>query len=74
MKIMSDKALDSPEAIKAFLASASKLEFDLAKDERYPWITQVLARTNYFKRRKTDKSIIRNYLHLIRGYSLAQLD
>ena len=56
---MNDTKLDSPAAIKAFLASTDKLEFYVSKEVRYERLALTLKRTNYFKLCKTDKGTVR---------------
>ena len=70
---MNDTKLDSAEAIKAFLGSADKLEFQVTKEKRYEWIAGTLKRTNYFKLSKKDKGPVREYMERMTGYSWSQL-
>jgi transposase InsO family protein len=70
---MNDKKLDSPGAIRTFLAGADKCEFSVSKEQRYEWIAGTLKRTGYFLLRKKEKSVIREYLSRGSGYSRAQL-
>jgi transposase InsO family protein len=73
MITMNDTKLDSAEAIKAFLGSADKLEFQVTKEKRYEWIAGTLKRTNYFKLSKKDKGPVREYMERMTGYSWSQL-
>ena len=70
---MNDTKLDSAEAIKAFLGSADKLEFQVTKEKRYEWIAGTLKRTNYFKLSTKDKGPVREYMERMTGYSWSQL-
>jgi len=70
---VNDTTLDSPSAIKSFLAGTSKLELSVSKEERYEWIASTLKRTGYFGLRKKGKSAVREYLLRGNGYSRAQL-
>lgn len=70
---MNDSKLDSPCAIKTFLAGADKIEFAVSKEQRYEWIAGTLKRTGYFLLQKKEKSVIREYLSRGSGYSRAQL-
>ena len=70
---MNDTKLDSAEAIKAFLGSADKLEFQVTKEKRYEWIAGTLKRTNYFKLSKKDKGPVREYMERMTRYSWSQL-
>jgi transposase InsO family protein len=73
MLMMNDTTLDSPSAIKSFLAGTGNLELSVSKSQRYAWVAGVLKRTGYFSLRKKEKSIIREYLLCASGYSRAQL-
>ena len=66
---MNDDKLDSPLAIKAFLAGADKLEFQLSKEERYSFLARTLKRTNYFNLSKKEKGPVLEYMECITGYS-----
>ena len=70
---MNDTKLDSPGAIKAFLASTDKLEFHVSKEARYEWLARTLKRTNYFKLCKKDKGTVREYMERMTEYSWPQL-
>src|SRR5580698_2149457 len=70
---MNDSKLDSPSAIKTFLAGADKIEFAVSKEQRYEWIAGTLKRTGYYLLQKKEKSVIREYLLRGSGYSRAQL-
>jgi transposase InsO family protein len=70
---MNDDKLDSPSAIKTFLAGADKIEFSVSKEQRYEWIAGTLKRTGYFLLRKKEKAVIKEYLLRGTGYSRAQL-
>lgn len=73
MIMMNDSTLDSPSAIKSFLAGTGNLELSVSKSQRYAWVAGVLKRTGYYSLRKKEKSIIREYLLRSSGYSRAQL-
>lgn len=73
MITMNDNELDSPVAIQAFLAGTSNLGLSVSKEKCYEWIARVLKRTSYFRLRKKEKSVIREYLGRGSGYSRAQL-
>lgn len=70
---MNDDKLDSPGAIKTFLAGADKIEFVVSKEQRYEWIARTLKRTGYFLLRKKEKTVIKEYLSRGTSYSRAQL-
>lgn len=73
MITMNDKTLDSPRAIKTFLAGTDKIELSVPEEQRYEWIARTLKRTGYFNLRKKEKSVVREYLLRGSGYSRAQL-
>src|SRR3990167_8590513 len=73
MITMNDTKLDSPEAIKTFLAGSDKLDFQIPKENRYAFIAKTLKCTNYFKLSKTDKRPVIQYLERVSGYSWPQL-
>ncbi len=70
---MNDDNLDSPGAIKAFLAGANNLSLSVPKEQRYPWIARTLQRTGYFRLHRNDKPIVFEYMRIVTGYSRAQL-
>lgn len=73
MITMNDTTLNSPEAIKTFLAATDNIELSVTKEQRYAWIASTLKRTGYFSLKKNEKSTIREYLIRGTGYSRAQL-
>ena len=70
---MNDSEIDSPEAMKTFLAGTDNLEFQVPKKERYTWIALTLKRIGYERLRKRDKSIACEYIQVMTGYSGVQL-
>lgn len=70
---MNDLKLLSPGDIRAFLTGTSKVEFALAKKDRHVWLARFLKQVNYFKLRKKDKAIIKEYIFKITNYSKAAL-
>ena len=71
---MNDETLDSPAAIKIFLGgTGNKMKCSVPKSNRYAWIAATLKRTKYFTLNKKDKSIIKEYLQSVSGYSRAQI-
>lgn len=70
---MNDSKLDSPAAIKPFLDGIDNIEFHVPKSERYAWIARTLKRTGYLQLGKKDKSVLREYLQKMTGYSWSQL-
>ncbi len=71
--IMNDSHLVSISQIKEFSKVAKDIEFQGAKkNEKYEWINNVLVRFKYLSLKKKDKSIVKNYLIQMSGYSDAQ--
>lgn len=70
---MNDETLDSPAAIKSFLAGTSNLKLSVPKTQYYAWIASTLKRTGYLHLSKKEKSTVREYLQRTTGYSRAQL-
>lgn len=71
--MMNDTTLDSPSAIKSFMAGIGKLELSVPKNERYDWIREKLMQTSYLCLSKKDKAVVRGYIQKATGYSRAQL-
>lgn len=60
--------------IQAFIKVGKDITFQGAKaSEKYQWIDEVLLRFRYFSCRKKEKSIIKEYLMQMTGYSHAQI-
>jgi len=70
---MNDKALDSAIAIKTFIGSAAELPLSIEPELRYEWIAATLKRTKYLYLKKSEKSIIKNYIANVTTYSRAQI-
>lgn len=70
---MNDLKLLSPKDIRAFLIGTSKVEFSLTKKDSYSWLARFLKQVNYFKLRKKDKAIVKEYIFKITNYSRTQL-
>lgn len=70
---MNDDGLRTPAEIKQFLAGTQTVSLHVSKKERNTFIADTLRRTNYFKLKKPDISIVREYLLYISGCSCAQL-
>lgn len=73
MITMNDTALNSPSAIRSFLAGTCNIAFQVPKANRYAWLAGTLKRTGYFALRKGDKATVRTYLRKVTGYSHSQL-
>lgn len=70
---MNDEKLQSPAEIKAFLAGAQSVKLSISKNQRYTWLAKLLNRTRYFTLKKKDKTIVRDYMKRVTGYSNSQL-
>ncbi len=71
---MNDSHIVSIAHIKEFSKVARLFEFKgESKKEKYQWIEDVLNRFRYFSLRKKDKSIVKEYVTRMTGYSDAQI-
>lgn len=71
---MNDSHIVSITQIKEFLKGSQHIEFKAkSQEEKYQWIGEKLIRCRYFPARKRDKSIIKEYLMRMTGYSDAQM-
>ena len=70
---MNDENLDSPSAIKTFLAGANNLSLSVPKEQCYSWIAKTLQKIDYFRLHRSDKPIVLEYMRRVTGYSRAQL-
>lgn len=71
---MNDSHIKSITQIKGFLKGTDPLEFKAtSRKERNQWIDKILAQFRYFRLRKKDKGIIREYIKLMTGLSKSQL-
>jgi len=71
---MNDSHIVSIAQIKEFLKVVKEISFNgTSKKEKYPWIESVLLRFRYLTLRKKEKSILKNYIMKITGYSDAQI-
>lgn len=71
---MNDSHITSIAQMKEFSKVAKVIEFKgESKKEKYAWIEDVLNRFRYFSLRKKDKSVIKEYVMRITGYSDSQI-
>lgn len=71
---MNDSHMVSIAQVKEFLKVARGVEFKgSSKKEKYQWIEAVLLRFRYYSLRKKEKSILKNYIMKMTGYSDAQI-
>lgn len=71
---MDDSRLVSIAQIQEFIKVGKNITFQGASvTEQYAWIESILSRFRYFSLRKKEKSVIKEYLMRMTGYSDAQL-
>ena len=71
---MNDKQINTFKQIENFLDGTTSCDFvSNSKEETYKWITDVLIKFSYYKLEKSKKSLVRNYLKKVTGYSHSQL-
>ncbi len=71
---MNDSHIVSLKQLKEFLKVGKLIQFQsFKKKEKYEWINKVLTRFQYFKLRKRDKGILREYIASMSGISQSQL-
>ena len=71
---MNDSHMVSIAQIKEFIKVSQSIEFKgKSRKERYEWIETVLLRFRYFTLRKKEKSILKDYIMKMTGFSDAQL-
>lgn len=71
---MNDSCVVSIAQIKEFTKVAQNIEFrGASQKEKYAWIEEILLRFQYFRLRKKEKSILKEYMQKMTGFSDAQL-
>lgn len=71
---MNDSHIVSISQVKEFLKLNNAIEFQAtSRKEKYQWIETALIKFRYFKLRKKEKHIVKNYILKITGISDAQL-
>jgi len=71
---MNDSHLVSIAQIREFLKVATAINFTAAsRAEKYEWLNNTLTRFQYFKLKKKEKSVIKNYLVKMTGFSDPQI-
>ena len=75
MKInMDDSHILNITQIKEFLKLNASIKFQaISKKEKYQWIEKTLLKFKYFRQRKRDKTIVKNYIRQMTGLSDARL-
>jgi len=60
---MDDSHIFNMAQIKEFLKPQNSLKFkSISRKEKYQWIERTLSKFKYFRQRKRDKSILKNYI------------
>lgn len=71
---MNDSRIVSLTQIKEFLKVATAIDFTAAsRAEKYEWLNNILTRFQYFRLKKKEKSVIKNYLVKMTGFSDPQI-
>lgn len=73
--IMNEDKLNTIEQLTEFLSGTQDVEFSPAnnKKELYQWIQKKLCKFSYMGLRKKDKSVVKQYLIRVSGYSDSQI-
>jgi len=62
------------EQVRQFLEGSEAVEFKgLTAKEKYYWIEEVLIRFRYHRLKRSEKGVIRRYIHKVMGYSRSQV-
>ena len=70
---MNDAQLHTLDRLRAFLEGTLAVDFSVAANERYDFITRTLRRFGYARLRRADKSVVLRFLARVSGYSRQQL-
>ena len=71
---MDDSDLKTIEDIKRFLRGSARIKLKAtSRKEKYSWMNTTLAKFKYSRQRKKDKSLIKNYMLRMTGFSDAQM-
>lgn len=71
---MNDTKVIGLKQVKQFLVGTESVDFKpQSVSACYEWIARTLKRFNYYRLRKQDKSMVRNYILKVTGYSRQQL-
>ena len=70
---MNDAQLHTLDRLRAFLEGTMAVDFSVAANERYDFITRTLRRFGYAQLRRADKSVVLRFLGRVSGYSRQQL-
>ena len=72
---MNEAKLETIEQIQEFLSGTAEISFSISSDEAalHAFVAAVLRRFSYFKRRKSQRSVLLAYLRRLTGYSRQHL-
>ena len=71
---MNDGQLQTTEQVRQFLEGSEAVEFKgLTAQEKYYWIEEVLIRFRYYRLKRGEKGVIRQYIKKVTGYSRSQV-
>ena len=70
---LNDQQLQTLTQLQAFLDGTALVDFALAADERYAFISRTLRRFEYARLRRSDKAVVLRFLERVSGYSRQQL-
>lgn len=73
---MNDDHIVSVAQLKEFskLSNSAKFKSNSSKEETYEWIGRTLGKFRYISLKKKEKSIVKNYLINMTGYSEVAID
>ena len=67
---MDDSHIINVTQIKEFLKLNNGIKFEaVSRKEKYQWIEKTLLKFRYFRQRKKDKAMIKNYIRQMTGLS-----
>jgi transposase InsO family protein len=70
---MNDKQLHTLAQLQAFLEGTVAIEFSVAAEERYDFISRTVRRFGYAGLRRADKAVVLRFLERVSGYSRQQI-
>ena len=70
---MNDAQLHTLDQLRAFLEGTMAVDFSVAANERYDFITRTLCRFGYARLRRAEKGVVLRFLGRVSGYSRQQL-
>jgi hypothetical protein len=70
---LNDKQLRTLTQLQAFLDGTAPVDFTVAPDERYAFISRTLRRFEYSRLKRPDKAVVLRFLERVSGYSRQQL-